>query len=440
MATRRNVIAAGLLTAATQGGGLALAAPTSGGTGDTWSGYIASLNEARELMLSQPQASNPIVRDQGDYVLQELQGVGFNQYVKGVPAYPNIFRHEFTPLEWGWGEPCPDFNYSYAFLDGAYTYRIWGRRSGNSRLLDIRLSEGFWGSDVLHAIPPVNLQNLRRGEDFEIILSPDAHPGNWVRLDPGYHNIKLLITDLSVDWENDEPTLFHIERLGPPDDPPIVRPRDLLNLNIHRAGRFVVEHFKFYIGWNIKILSEVGYNQFPPPPPVMNPYLSGSTTSSGGARLPTGASMGSPGQVYSRAVFSLEPDEALIVETGLPLDPAYWSIQLNDYWGNWIDFMYHQSSLNMATAAVDRDGKVRYVIAHRDPGVPNWIDTTGSPIGCVMMRFKNFTGPLPAQHATKVAFNDVRAHLPPETPVISAEERRNRLAARLRGARKRYGF
>jgi len=439
MATRRAVVfGASLMAGAAPGGGLALAASVPGQTGDTWSDYIASLNEARELMLAQPQAQDPMVRDQGDYLLQELQGVAFDQYVKAAPAYPNIFRYEFTPLEWGWGEPCPDFNYSYAYLDGAYTYRLWGRRSATSRLVDIRMSEGFWGSEVIRALPPVNLNdlNVRRGEDFEIILSPDRHAGRWVELDPTAHNIKLLITDVTLDWENDEPTQFHIERLGSSENTPVIRPRDLLNLNIRRSGRFVEEHFKYFIRGNTKIISEVGYNQFPPPPSISNPYAApGSGTKSASSN-----GMGSPGQVYSRAIFSLQPDEALIVETSQPTDAGYWGVHLNDYWGNWIDFMYHQSSLNMATAVGDRDGKVRFVIAHRDPGVPNWIDTTGSPMGSVLMRFKKFTGATPVQHATKVAFNDVRAHLPQETATVMAEERRIRLAQRLKGARKRYGF
>ena len=35
----------------------------------------------------------------------------------------------------------------------------------------------------------------------------------------------------------------------------------------------------------------------------------------------------------------------------------------------------------------ERDGSFRIVLAARDPGVPNWIDTEGRPFGIVFWRF-----------------------------------------------------
>ena len=35
----------------------------------------------------------------------------------------------------------------------------------------------------------------------------------------------------------------------------------------------------------------------------------------------------------------------------------------------------------------NEDGSFTMVIAHRDPGVPNWLDTQGSALGIVFWRF-----------------------------------------------------
>ncbi|MBW2496037.1 MAG: hypothetical protein JRF61_02085, partial [Deltaproteobacteria bacterium] len=36
---------------------------------------------------------------------------------------------------------------------------------------------------------------------------------------------------------------------------------------------------------------------------------------------------------------------------------------------------------------LEPDGSFRIVIAHEDPGVPNWLDTEGRPFGMVFWRF-----------------------------------------------------
>ena len=36
---------------------------------------------------------------------------------------------------------------------------------------------------------------------------------------------------------------------------------------------------------------------------------------------------------------------------------------------------------------LEADGSVRFVIAHRDPGVPNWLDTAGHDVGTVGVRW-----------------------------------------------------
>jgi hypothetical protein len=84
--------------------------------------------------------------------------------------------------------------------------------------------------------------------------------------------------------------------------------------------------------------------------------------------------------------FQLGPDEALVVEVGPPRG-LYWSYSLGNPWWETIDYGRHQSSLNGHQAVVDEDGLLRVVIAHRDPGVANWLDTGGHRFGTIFWRY-----------------------------------------------------
>jgi hypothetical protein len=51
------------------------------------------------------------------------------------------------------------------------------------------------------------------------------------------------------------------------------------------------------------------------------------------------------------------------------------------------DYAHRRVSLNRAQTTVDDDGSFTMVIAHEDPGLPNWLDTEGRPFGMVFWRY-----------------------------------------------------
>jgi hypothetical protein len=87
-----------------------------------------------------------------------------------------------------------------------------------------------------------------------------------------------------------------------------------------------------------------------------------------------------------------------------------------------IDWHNNHSSLNDTQARVDADGMARFVISARDPGVPNWLDTLGHSSGQFQGRwFRSEGATLPT--AKKVAYADIRRHLPADTPSVTPQER-----------------
>ena len=145
---------------------------------------------------------------------------------------------------------------------------------------------------------------------------------------------------------------------------------------------------------------------------------------------------GLPKQAYYDGMHEIADDEALILETELPGQCRYWQALVGDDRFCTVDWVNRQSSLNDFQATIDSDGKFRAVISRRDPGVPNWLDKADYPWGIIQMRW-NHASDFPDPVVTKVPFDEIRAHLPADTPVVTPEQRREQIQARREAAQLR---
>jgi hypothetical protein len=99
-----------------------------------------------------------------------------------------------------------------------------------------------------------------------------------------------------------------------------------------------------------------------------------------------------------------------------------------------MDFVNHQTSLTADQAQVDPDGMLRFVISERDPGVANWLETTGHPRGYLQIRWqrtaREFT-PADGPQVEKVRIDDLAQKLPHyEQAQVAPAQWRDRIAAR----------
>jgi len=160
---------------------------------------------------------------------------------------------------------------------------------------------------------------------------------------------------------------------------------------------------------------------------------------------PNAASLATAGgmatNIYTGGIYELDADEAVIVELHQPIEPNYIGFALSNMWGESLDFANYQSSLNGVQAHRDPDNVIRYVIAHRDPGVANWVDTTGHPEGFIGVRWAYSERPtdnLPWGDLKKVKLSELMAHLPKSTKLVTPEERRAAIAIRQEHVQRRY--
>ena len=95
---------------------------------------------------------------------------------------------------------------------------------------------------------------------------------------------------------------------------------------------------------------------------------------------------GDPSIYYHNSYWSLEPEEALIIEFRPP-DCRTWNFQLSSYWMESLDYRYHRISLSNYDARLEPNGSVRIVVASCDPGHANWLTTANHRCGGMLLRY-----------------------------------------------------
>ena len=269
------------------------------------------------------------------------------------PEHPQLW-HLQTPTHKSFGDN-PDCTYLVARIDGSHTYRIVGNR-GTVR----------WVSFVAGG-SAVNNADLETDWDgsFELWLSPDEHDGNWIRTAPGLDQV--FIRQFFGSWDTEEPMRIRIERLGV-DAPPEPLTVDRLVEGLDRAVGWLVEDSNRWADW-------IDFYRDRP-----NEFVTGMpgwTADGAQAAL---------GRLLHFCYWQVEPDEALVIRV-TPPDCFYWNFELGNYWMNSADYRYRLSSLNSEQAVLEDDGSVVIVVSHRDPGIPNWLDTGGHTTGLMPQRW-----------------------------------------------------
>jgi hypothetical protein len=110
---------------------------------------------------------------------------------------------------------------------------------------------------------------------------------------------------------------------------------------------------------------------------------------------------------YTMAPYVLGPDAALVMAGRWPecafANVSVWTRYLQTY-----EYVHRPGGRNRANTTLEPDGSFRIVIAHEDPGAPNWIDTGGRPFGMVFWRYFLAEGEIERPLATVVPVADLR--------------------------------
>lgn len=300
-------------------------------------------------------------------------------------------------------------------VSSKYQYRVFGQK-GNVSYITYQLfnigPDGFGTSDTMES------DTLIYDEDghYEIFLGEENRENypNFMQLPAQGGAGQLVIRLLIKDWNNEiEPTL-NVEVLGLDEDVPASSTPLNMKTFDPRAlglGRIIENNIK---AWREKIMNAPA-----------NALLTPTAAKSGG----------SGGFITNHTAvmrFEVQPDEAVLIE--IPkTDAVYSNIQLSNMWGESLDYGSHLVSFNDAQSYLDSDNIFRYVIAHHDPGVPNWLDATGHRMGGVFVRFQSPNEEIEQPRVKLVPLSDLNKHLPSDHPRIKPFQRAETISARLSG-------
>jgi hypothetical protein len=379
-------------------------------SGRAWQDFCAALERAGRQLGAFPVPDREELRAEAFRYLLGLGRSGIDQALQlSDPDQPRFVRNPDTLAKWG--AENADNQYLWAAVRPDASYRIEGlRRSAFDFLLEVKDGYMQLGDDRVFASATAGELEVAPDGRFEILLSaerPAGFDGNWLPIhrDGRYVTVRQYF----VDWEREEPARFEIFRVGGEGEPPAPLSAARMGELLDSAGEWTEQTARFWTEWVEQLRSGWRRDAIAPPRHFVG---------------------GADAIHYGNDWFRLGPDEALVVECEVP-DARYWQIQLCDVWFRTMDYATRQTSLNQAQIRVDGDRRFRVVIAHEDPGVPNWLDTAGHPEGMIQYRFV-WARSCPRPRARTVPFAELSAHLPADTPSISPAERRRALATRQR--------
>jgi len=375
-------------------------------SGAAWRAFCDRLATMGDRILGDDFPADPHDRAEGMRHLA-TQTACWLTYATGYsdPARPAFFRS--ADPTYAWGGPNVDQVARRATIDGAGTYRVSGRM-GSCEEFVLQLKGGATqsgGANIATEITASQL-GLGPGDEFEIWLSADEHPGTWLALAPGPGFVH--VRDYYFDWSPAEPATFVIERLDTAGTSAprltAARAAEILEIAAHE-----IEHSTVYFrDFQARLRDAQSLNEF-------------------GA--PDVSGRGVQDIIYSHGFVALSPEAALVLELD-PNDAALWGVSsYTRAWYEPLDYATRVSSRNHRQVRPDADGLVRVVLADRDTGTANWLDTDGRAEVLTTVRW--FRPPvLPSIRAEVVPFDELEAYLPQDHPSVDPGARAQEIRTR----------
>jgi hypothetical protein len=375
-----------------------------------WQEMIDSLRTLPDRMLAKlPEArrADPQTRQEVGRLALESLASSLLDAIGGDADFPAFLPTIGQLLNVG--QPNADTLYRAARVSPAGVYRLRGRRGSLNQTKIGQVVPRNAESGAGRAHLDINTLAVDADGCFDVLISaarPTGYTGDWWELRPAAN--KLMLRMVSYDWANEQPPTFSLERVDRPMGRLRTSAADLQQRL--RALTPVVDFIGLMFVDHVEQLRQGGF---------VHKFKEFDVSQIGGL----------VGQFYYETVYELADDEALIIESPIPKVCPYRSIILTNEIYETTDWYNNHSCLNGAQSAPDGDGILRFVVAPRDPGVKNWLDTAGYPTGAIQGRWTDCDSqPIPS--VRKVALAEVVKLLPRDTAMVTPTERDQIIRAR----------
>ncbi len=350
---------------------------------EAWTEFCEHLKKAGEVLLRDDLTIDAFDRAEGLRYMTRLLRAGLVSFVE----HPGPRHPEFRPMPRlvKMGLDNPDNYYVSASVNPRNSYRISGTRGTIHYLSFAAQSQNFAARNRMTGSGGhLNDSEIALEADgsFEIIASQQEQPGNWLPMSAD--TSQILIRQTFLDKANEVPVEVRIECLeadGPPApiDPARV-PGQLIGSALYAVGCA-----QWFADWVMGFDERGELNAFHLPDLEQHQHVGGDPD----IRIPLGH-------------WELADDEALVIDV-VPPECDYWNVQLANIWAESLDYEHRQVHLNSHTAKLNDDGSFRCIVAHADPGHPNWLDTAGHKRGIMGFRWVRAKAlPLPCTRLVKL--------------------------------------
>jgi len=348
-----------------------------------------------------------------------MRAVGRDGQYPGIARFMTPRHHWFGRDVPGsrWGMDSPDFCYRIISVEHGSNYVIRGQSTCEQPITSFYSLMGDVNAapTILSLLDGLDVPRDASGA-FEITVGPEPAEGrtNHIQTRPG--TLQIWNRDAISDWNAQTPNAMRIEKLDPVSRDPLTD--DELAAWLAPALTEGV-YYEFYMAATLMLS----------PPNLIKPPAS------------SGPFGGMASQYTTAAHIALEDDEALIITTN-GAGALFRNSVLGDVLFNSLNYWDHTSCLNSAQMAADETGLFTCVVAHHDPGVHNWLDTTGVRHTLWGQRWQSFPGGAAKEQPTietkLVKLGDLDKHLPAGVRRIDAAGRKAQIAARQAGVASRY--
>lgn len=366
-----------------------------------WGQCLERMRESGNILDGAALADSPeSAHEAVDYLFMTLSSA-YVLMARSDPDYP-----EFLPFVnhiFPYAGANPDATYYYTSLSGSGTYRIVGHRN-TVHWVDFLTGYDYVGfvKKSGKSFPSRNLDDFEINADgsFEFLLSnvrPDGYVGNWMKLEAEANH--MVVRQFA--YRPDEvDARMAIERVDKPALPKFHTAADA-----SERIRKVMDHLHTSSMTWPKFLGRLKDKK------VINRFQS-ITYDTGDAQ----------GQIYQEGLYEIGLDQAMLIEVKVPTRCSYWNVQIADTLWRTMDWINRPNTLNGYKDRSDSDGVMRVVVAHRDPGIENWIDAAGVTEGELLWRWQGADS-TPEPVVTVVDFDELDKCLPAHSKRIAPAQR-----------------
>ena len=334
-------------------------------SGKSWEDFCDRLKLAGSALMYSGTPRDPFQQAEGIRYLSRLTRAGLEAFVEySDPRFP-VFRrmvHETVKM----GADNPDNYYFNAQISGKYEYRITGKRNTVHYLGFFTQNGNYGTTGGLAPCGALDHKDMFFEDDgsFEIILSREKRGSNWLKIeeDTGM----AMVRQTFLKRHEEVPAEVTIERIDGNAKPDPITP-EMVDEGLKTAALFVAGAPMLFAKW------AKGFQKHTNKLPLFDPETSN-------------AAGGDASITYYHSHWKLAPDEALVIEVKPPACDS-WNFQLNNYWMESLDYRYFDICISKGNAVFREDGSVCVVVAHKDPGTPNWLETCGHEEGTMCWRW-----------------------------------------------------